>query len=142
MIIMNTVGDTIVAQCGSASALTISVYGVETNAGVDTYKKLGQNQVAQAASTTTIYTVPSSTSTVVSEFVLANTTSGDVTCSVWHVPNGGSFGDTNAIIRSVTVSANKSVVWNRGNATLIPPVVFSATVTDPASAVLPTQIFS
>lgn len=115
MIILNTVGDTLVTQSSAASTITASVYGIETTSGVDSYKKLGQNQVAQTASTTTLYTVPASSSTVASVFVFTNTTASSATVTLWHVPNGGSVQDSNAIFKAITVAANESLVWNKGN---------------------------
>lgn len=120
MIILNIVGDTIQAQGGTNNAITITAYGIETASSTDTYKKLGQSQI-QSASAETLYTVPASTSTVLSVLVIANTTSSDATISVWHVPNGGSAGDDNAIIKTITVPANKSLFWNKGNVSSMPP---------------------
>lgn len=142
MIILNTVGDTLQAQCGTNNAVTITAYGIETTSGVDTYKRLGQSQI-QDTSPETLYTVPSSSSTILSVLVIANTTSSDATISVWHVPNAGSPGDSNAILKDVTISANTSFVWNKGNCSSIAPAAGGGGAGTVSSVALdmPTGIF-
>lgn len=68
-------------------------------------KKLGQSQIANG-SRTTLYTVPASTTAIVKTIIMTNTTASDATISVWHVPNGGSYGDSNALVDTLTIPAN------------------------------------
>ena len=70
-----------------------------------TEKRLGQGQIANG-SRTTLYTVPSSTTGIIKSINIANTTASPVTISIWHVPNGGSYGDSNAILKTLTIPAN------------------------------------
>ena len=75
-----------------------------------TEKQLGQAQIASGARTT-IYTVPASTDTIVRDLMIVNTTATDRTISVWLVPNGAGYGDSNCIVRSETVYANDHLHW-------------------------------
>jgi len=70
-----------------------------------TEKKLGQGQIA-SGSRTTLYTVPASTDAIVKTIIITNTTATAATISIWHVPNGGSYGDTNAIVKTLNIPAN------------------------------------
>lgn len=72
-------GLTIQASAAAGSAVTSTITGVETNVttGVNTYKKLDQRQLATSAATP-LYTVPGSTSTIVKQWILANTTGNSV----------------------------------------------------------------
>jgi hypothetical protein len=126
-IIMDTAGDTLVGQSDTATAITVSVYGIETASGTDTYSKLGQGTLAQAASTTTIYTVPASTSTVVAEIMIANITASAATVSMWHVPNAGAAGDTNILFDIVNVPASSTCSYANGRLSCLPvPVATGA----------------
>lgn len=120
MIILDTAGDTIQAEASAASAITVSCYGIETASGTDTYKRLGVAQLTGAATQDTIYTVPASTVTICSVIVIANTSGSARTIKLWDVENGGSPGDANAILGTVTIAANSSIIWNKGNITEIP----------------------
>jgi hypothetical protein len=121
MIIMDTVGDLIKAEASAASALTVTLYGISTATGVDTYKKLGQGALTGAGTQDTLYTVPALTSAVVSLIVIANISATARTVNLWHVPNGGAYGDANALLKGVNVPANTTIVWNKGEITIIPP---------------------
>ena len=120
MIILDTAGDTIQAEASAASSITVSCYGIETASGTDTYKRLGVAQLTGAATQDTIYTVPASTITICSVIVIANTSGSERTIKFWDVENGGSPGDANAILGTVTIAANSSIIWNKGNITEIP----------------------
>jgi len=120
MLIMDTVGDTIQAQASANNNLTITLYGIETLSGTKTYKKLGQSSI-QNTTPETLYTVPASTSTVLSVMVITNVTSSATTLEVWHVPNAGSAGDSNAIFSDISVPANTTWVWNKGELSAAPP---------------------
>ena len=106
-IIMDTVGDTLLAQGGTNNAITVSAYGLETTSGTETYKRLGHLAIDSAAPET-LYTVPASSSTIVVEMVITNTTASAATISVWH----GTAVDADALLRSVSIPANATCTYN------------------------------
>jgi hypothetical protein len=76
------------------------------------YKVLGQSNPS-AASDTTLYTVPSSTSTVVSTIVVANLgTSGTYRIAVR--PAGASIANQHYIAYEGTLNANDTITWTLG----------------------------
>ena len=122
MLILDTAGDTIRAEASAASSITVSCYGIETASGTDTFKRLGVAQLTGSGTQDTIYTVPASTSTVCMMIVIANTSASARTIKLWDVENGGSPGDTNAILGTVAIPANTSILWNKGNIKEIPTI--------------------
>lgn len=74
----------------------------------NTPKRLYTNQ--PGVSVSTLYTVPASTSTIIKNIFLCNTTGTDANVTLYFVPSGGTAGNTNKVISSYTVSANDSVV--------------------------------
>ena len=118
MIVLDTTGDTIQAEASAGSSVTITAYGVESSTS-ESYKKLGQAQIA-SGSKTTVYTVPSSTVTVCSTLVAVNTSSSSVTLTVYHVPNGGSAGDSNTLFSEISLDAGATLVWNKGDISIVP----------------------
>lgn len=74
----------------------------------DTYKKLGQAELAQAAGTTTLYTVPGATEAIVKHITVVNSTGGAVTVKLWH---DGSA-DVNLILPETTLDANGHGQWD------------------------------
>lgn len=77
-----------------------------------TYKILGQS--APGTTTSTLYTVPSATQTVVSTLSICNTTNANITCNVWAVANGGSPSVTNQIVGGATVNQNDTLLLTLG----------------------------
>jgi len=71
-------------------------------------KKLGQSQIANG-SRTTLYTLAADTTAIVKTIIITNTTSIAATISIWDVPNAGSYGDANAILKDLNVPANDFV---------------------------------
>lgn len=67
----------------------------------DTFKKLAQAQVAASPSTTTLYTVPGSTQTVVRHMRLVNTSGTDRTLKLWH----DGTNNVNVILPATTIKA-------------------------------------
>ncbi len=120
MIILDTAGDTIQAEASAASSITVNCYGIETASGTDTYKRLGTAQLTGAATQDVIYTVPASTVTICSVIVIANTSGSARTIKLWDVENGGSPGDANAILGTVAIAANTTIIWNKGNIMTMP----------------------
>ena len=121
MLILDTVGDTIRAEASAASSITITCYGIEDD-GTESYKKLGQSQLTGSGTQDTVYTVPAGTVTVCSVIIIANTSAAQRTVNLWHVPNAGSPGDSNAIFSSLAIPKNTSVVWNKGNFQQVTPI--------------------
>lgn len=77
-----------------------------------TYKVLGQSNPS-AASDTTLYTVPSSTSAVVSTIVVANLgTSGTYRIAIR--PAGASIANEHYIAYDVALNANDTITWTIG----------------------------
>lgn len=70
-------------------------------------KKLYVGQPGSTA--TTLYTAPASTSTILKNILLCNTTSTDATITISFVPSGGSAGTTNRVFSAYTVKANDTV---------------------------------
>ena len=77
------------------------------------YKVLGQ--VAPGATTdTTLYTVPSSTETVISTIVVANRSAGALTYDIAIRPNGATLANEHYIAKLVTVGASDSTTITLG----------------------------
>lgn len=66
-------------------------------------------QVQAGTSETTQYTVPASTSTILKEIVIANTTGSAATIAVSLVASGGTAGASNRVIPTVSIAANTLV---------------------------------
>ena len=71
-------------------------------------KRLGQSQIANG-SRTTLYTLGAEKTAIVKTIIITNTTSSDATISIWDVKNGGSYGDSNALLKALNVLANDFV---------------------------------
>ncbi len=67
----------------------------------DAFKKLAQAELAQAASTTTLYTVPAATEAIIKHIRAVNTTAGAVTVKLWH----DGTADVNLILPEVEIEA-------------------------------------
>ena len=79
---------------------------------ITTYKVLGQSNPS-ATSDTTLYTVPSSTSTVVSTIVVSNLgTSGTYRIAIR--PSGASIVNQHYIAYEATLNANDTISWTLG----------------------------
>jgi hypothetical protein len=112
MIILHTAGDTIQATASAASAITITLYGMErTDAGTN-YKKLGQGTITNSG-TTTLYTLPADTTAVVSQLIAVNVDTSKRTFDLWHVPNGGSAGNTNILLDDMELSSKQTWIWGK-----------------------------
>lgn len=115
MLILDTVGDTIQAEASASSSITITCYGIEDDGSDKSYVKLGQSQLTGSGTQDTIYTVPADSTAMCVMVVIANITTESRYVSLWHVPNGDSAGDSNAILSDVSIPANSTLVWNKGN---------------------------
>ena len=65
-----------------------------------------------ATLTTTLYTVPASTRTLLKEFSIANTTGAAINVRVFLVPSAGAAGTGNAFLYDVSVPANNALQYN------------------------------
>lgn len=101
--------DTIAGVASSASAVTCTVFGMELNAGVETYKVLDQRQLAGAAAT--IYTVPSSTQAFIRSITVVNTDT--VNAVTFQLFRGGTAA-VNAITPVFELAAGGSMVYEDG----------------------------
>jgi len=63
-------------------------------------------------SAATLYTVPGSTTTILKQVALCNTTATNRTVSLYLVPNGGTAGVTNAVLYDVPVDSKSTIFVN------------------------------
>lgn len=78
-----------------------------------TYKVLGQSNPS-ATTATTLYTVPSATSTVVSSVIIANLAASSATFRIAIRPDGASLSNQHYIAYDITVGASDSTVLTLG----------------------------
>jgi len=74
-------------------------------------KNLGQAQIA-SGSNTTLYTVPASTTAIVKDMQIVNTTGSSATITIWLDPDGTTADDTTALIKDWAVPANDFLHWS------------------------------
>ena len=74
-------------------------------------KKLAQGAITTGAGTL-LYAVPTGIRTEVMDIVIANTTTGALTCSIHLAPTGVAVGSSNAMFSSVSIPANTTVHWS------------------------------
>lgn len=74
-------------------------------------KKLFQGAITTGAGTLA-YTTPTGIRTEVYDVLIANTTSGSLSCSIHLVPVGVAVGTSNAMFSSVSIPANTTVHWS------------------------------
>lgn len=97
--------DTLVAEAGAATALTVTVYALEDASGTRTYKKVFQGQ--PGSSPTTLYTVPASTTALLKSMFVANPTGMARSIKLWH--DGSS--DANVILPSIIIGAGEFAAY-------------------------------
>lgn len=71
-------------------------------------------KMAQAAITTSavnVYTTPATSRALVQDIMVANTTAGSLTYSIYFVPAAGTAGSGNAIFYQTALGANTSYHW-------------------------------
>jgi hypothetical protein len=78
-----------------------------------TYKVLGQSSPS-ATTATTLYTVPSSTSTIVSTLVVCNRDTASATFRIAVRPAGASLSNQHYIIYDSSIASNDSVTFTLG----------------------------
>lgn len=62
--------------------------------------------------TATLYTVPSSTTTIVKQILLTNTTGSAKTATIRIVPSGATEGAQHDILSAISMSANETISFN------------------------------
>jgi hypothetical protein len=82
----------------------------------DAFKVLGQAVLAQAASTTTIVTVPASTEAIVKHIRVINNAAGDATVKLWHDTAGVGALNITMILPDVTLGAGE---WGEFDGTIL-----------------------
>lgn len=65
-----------------------------------------------STSDATLYTVPASTVGILKHITVSNASSSARTLHVWIVPNGGSTGDDNALINTLSIPGNAVMTWD------------------------------
>jgi len=75
-----------------------------------TEKELGQAQISNV-SPTVLYTVPATTVSILKDMQISNTTGTAATITIWKVPNGGSPGDSNVLLKDYNVPAEDAKHW-------------------------------
>ena len=78
------------------------------------YKILAQSAAAGSGSTSTLYTVPAATQTVISTLSICNPNSSNVTCNVYVVPNGGSITNASPLIGNAFVQNYDTLLLTLG----------------------------
>lgn len=73
-------------------------------------KKLARQAVNNSGEI--VYTVPAGTVTIVKDMQLCNNSASNCEISVWLVPNGGSAGDENCIVKNWDIPANDFLHWS------------------------------
>lgn len=101
--------DTLAGVAQTATTVTMTVFGMELNAGTEAYKVLAQSQLPAAAATQ--YTVPGSTTAFIRSIMLVNT-SASATQTV-QLFRGGTA-QANAITPVLTIPAGGMAVYEDG----------------------------
>ncbi len=99
-------GVALAGQAGSAAAVTYTICGDEKGTG-DAFKVLGQGRIPLAAGA--LYTVPAAAATLISRILLANTTAGAVTATLFV----GGTAATNQIVQ-LLLPANGGATYGPG----------------------------
>jgi hypothetical protein len=100
--------DTLAGVAGAASQVTCTIFGMELNAGTETYKVLDQRQLAAAAAT--IYTAPDSTVAFVKSIHVVN---NDTAARSFQLFRGGTVA-ANAITPAITLQPGGYAVYSEG----------------------------
>lgn len=101
--------DTLAGVAQTAAKVTCTIFGMELNAGVETYKVLDQRQLAAAAAT--IYTAPGGTIAFVKSISVVNTDGSNT--QTYQLFRGGTAA-ANAITPVVTLPAGGSAYYEDG----------------------------
>lgn len=103
--------DTLAGVAQTTTTVTCTIFGMELNAGVETYKVLDQRQLATSAAT--IYTVPGSTTAFVKSILVVNTSvSATQTFQLFR----GGTAQANAITPVITMPIGGAASYEDGGA--------------------------
>ena len=105
MIILNAT-DTLSAIAGAATALTVTVYGLEVTTTTQVFKRLYQGQPGNTA--TTLYTAPAATQALIKSIVVANTTAGAQTLTLFQAGTTAA----NSIAPAISIDAGGMAVYD------------------------------
>lgn len=72
--------------------------------------KIAQGAIGTTLST--LYTVPASSTLLVKDFDICNTTASAIAITVYFVPSGGTAGTANMIVPSYSLPANAMMQWS------------------------------
>ena len=86
--------------------------------------------------TTTQYTAPTGTRTIVDKFTGTNSSGSPATLSVYFVPSGGSAGVSNAVTVTKTLAASEVYTFPELVGQILGPGEFIATLAGTASAIV------
>lgn len=75
-----------------------------------TVKKLYTGQPGTSA--TTLYTAPASTTTIIKNIIICNTTASAASLTLSLVPSGSAAGTTNRIMSALSINANDTVAMD------------------------------
>jgi hypothetical protein len=120
--------DSLGGVCGTATAVTYSIFGMEYASSTETYKKLAQGQLGTSAAA--LYTVAASTTAWIEEIRLANCTSTAVAGVILYV------GGTTAafqITGSFTIPANGTCIINRSGMAVLDSAGSNYVATTPSN---------
>jgi hypothetical protein len=161
-------GDTIAGVASAASLLSMTIFGMELNAGNEVYKALAQAQLPAAAATQ--YTAPASTTTFVRTISIVNTDAANqrtfqlfrggvaavnAITPVFTIPAGGIamyedgdgwqfFDNVGQLLQrqgGTTVPMSASLTANTANQTSTTEAVISQVLTVPANSMQPGSSF-
>ena len=102
-------GNTIQADASVNSSLTCTIFGMELNAGVETFKILYQGQLSTTAGV--LYTAPASTQSFIKSITIVNTSDSTVTFQLY---NNGTA-NTNAITPDYQVVRSGCAIYESDN---------------------------
>src|ERR1035437_4372325 len=105
MIILNAT-DTLSAIAGAATALTVTVYALEVTTTTQVFKRLYQGQPGNTA--TTLYTAPAATQALIKSIVVANTTAGAQTLTLFQAGTTAA----NSIAPAISIDAGGMAVYD------------------------------
>src|ERR1035437_10306599 len=105
MIIIDT-RDTLSAIAGAATAMTVTVYGLEVTTTTQVFKRLYQGQPGNTA--TTLYTAPAATQALIKSIVVDNTTAGAQTLTLFQAGTTAA----NSIAPAISIDAGGMAVYD------------------------------
>jgi len=100
--------DTLSAQAGAATSVTVTIHGLEVATGTETFKRLYQGQPGNTA--TTLYAVPASTQALIRTILVANMSGSSQSIKFW----AAGTADANVILPAITLATGEYAVYDQG----------------------------